>query len=78
MKKWEYQIVYSKAERKGRGLNGWSPYKPSPTLENEINKLGEEGWEMVSFTPSSVITASLLPATQEVESYICVFKREIT
>jgi hypothetical protein len=77
MQKWEYQIVYSKCERKKEGWAGLGAFKPSETLETEINRLGSEGWEMVSFVPSSNET-SLSIGHGEVSSFLCVFKRVMT
>jgi hypothetical protein len=63
MKKWEYQIVHSSA-------TGFTEMKPDPKLEVAMYKLGEEGWELVSFSPVSIGYGGTT-------SFLCVFKREL-
>ena len=59
MKKFEYQAscVYGKEDE---------------DIQNELNKMGSEGWELVS-----IDVAKVYKLTDEQVSIQCVFKREI-
>ncbi|MCD8538572.1 MAG: DUF4177 domain-containing protein [Leadbetterella sp.] len=63
MKKYEYKIFKTKPE------GFWGTKVESEKLETEINKLGSEGWELVS----TMDTNAGYGATQEI---ILFFKRE--
>jgi hypothetical protein len=45
MKKWEYKIIDTKEAPGGGFLTGKSPN----AIEDYLNKLGEQGWEIVNF-----------------------------
>jgi Domain of unknown function (DUF4177) len=47
--KWEYKVVFL-AENKGYAVL-------APKLENELNKLGVDGWEFVGITGNSMVAA---------------------
>jgi Domain of unknown function (DUF4177) len=59
MKKWEYKIINIRSEN----------YRLDPRQDVELNKLGEEGWELVSITSINFKTG----ATDHIGM---VFKRE--
>lgn len=60
---WEYQIVHA-------GTTGFTEKKPDPKLWGIMDRLGDEGWELVSFSPVSIGYGGTT-------SFICVFKREV-
>ncbi len=64
-KKFEYKTLTTKEER-----GFWSSKMDTATLEMRLNKLGSEGWELVSVVETNRYEGS----TNEI---IFVFKREI-
>lgn len=67
MEKWEYTIIFSE-------VKGLINKKPDPTMQDRMNVLGENGWELVSFTPMSGNTITAFGAATS--NFILVFKRQ--
>jgi len=66
--RWEYRVlVYKKKVLKGNVV-------PSEAVEEELNQLGGEGWELVSAFPTSAAASGLYGATTEI---VCVVKRRL-
>ena len=63
MKKYEYKVV--KTQESGF----WNPKLDIDTMENELNKLGSEGWELISVADTNYYEG----ATKEI---VLFFKRE--
>lgn len=68
MEKWEYKIIFSE-------VKGWINKKLDPAMENTMNTLGMNGWELVSFTPMSGNNTTAWGAATS--NFILVFKRQI-
>ena len=62
MKKWEYKAMYMKRENYSGFTGGLKP----ELLENELNALGIQGWEMVGIAYGD-----------GVHNKVIVFKRQI-
>lgn len=76
MKKWEYEVL---ALDWDSGNNAWKASGmleyTSPTLTEAFNRLGEAGWEMVTMTPSGVLTQRPAGDAWEALHYRAIFKR---
>lgn len=68
MEKWEYKIIFSE-------VKGWINKKLDPAMENTMNTLGINAWELVSFTPMSGNNTTAWGAATS--NFILVFKRQI-
>jgi hypothetical protein len=50
MTKWEYLVVYVQDSKVAEGNKDVDVFLDADTLTDKLNKYGEAGWEMVSFT----------------------------
>lgn len=71
---WEYKILNLKTI--GSGLNA-SGNKIKPEDENELNKLGLEGWELVSAVTMNSLAVRFGTMATATEFVSCVFKRKL-
>ena len=62
-KKWEYKTVEIKPNYKG----SWSPEIETDIIDNTINRMGINGWELISIIPDILLKAT----------YLYTFKREL-
>ena len=62
LKKWEYKVVM------------FVPEKKDIELEHELNEIGQDGWELISF---AMKPAKKRETRKEYVLTICVFKRSI-
>ena len=67
MEKWEYKIIT-------QDLKGWAVKKIDPKTEQDLNELGDKGWELVSFTPLAGRTSNAWGASTG--AFVSVFKRK--
>jgi len=67
MKKWEYKIITIKIE-------GWVDKKIDSQAEQQLNELGNEGWELVGNAP---IGGGIGGWGAETSSFSFIFKRLI-
>jgi len=70
MEKWEYKIIAPKADFKG-----WINTKLDPKIEESMNILGLNGWELVGIAPFAGNTTVAWGAGTG--NFILVFKRQI-
>ncbi len=63
MKKWEYQVIELKKDTWTKGKNA----------ESQLNKLGSEGWEVVSIAP----TRSFAYGGDKLGQWVFILKREL-
>lgn len=64
-KKWEYKVI---------GLRDILPYNKDKSLEEEFNKYGREGWELVNIVDQ---IDSAFGGSAKVEYNFILFKREL-
>lgn len=50
MRQWEYLVVYIKDSKKAEDNKEMDVYLDADVFTDKLNKYGEAGWEMVSFT----------------------------
>lgn len=91
MDKWEYtsEIIHAHIDNKGvkeaiaKKYPGWRPSKYSPELlEPSLDKLGMQGWELVSMQPIAGVGDNrdiyfVGGGSLYSNAYFCVFKRRI-
>ncbi len=67
MDKWEYKIYSPK-------MKGWLTKKISEETSEELNILGEKGWELVAVAPETANTGASYGGTTA--NFVFVFKRK--
>jgi hypothetical protein len=67
MDKWEYKVITPKME-------GWITKKVSDNTFEELNKLGQEGWELIGVTPVTANKGTSWGGTTA--SFVFFFKRK--
>ena len=91
MEKWEYTTLLIHASLEDKGVKeylakrypGWKPAKYAPeSLDVYLNKLGEQGWEMVTMQPVAGVGANRdiqFAGYSDMYSsaFFCVLKRRI-
>ena len=90
MEKWEYMTTLICANQTAKTTQyihdrwpTWKPDKYSPEhMIPELNKWGEDGWELVTMEPVSIghnsdVLTHFGPNTSYTPWYFCAFKRKI-
>lgn len=90
MDQWEYRTEILRAHLEARGTNElirqkWPDARKVPkftpeTLINDLNRLGAQGWELVSMQPVAPDDDNLIQHSgsgQRSNAYFVVFKRRI-
>lgn len=68
MSNWEYTVLFSE-------VKGWISKKPDPAMEEAMNELGRQGWELISCVPMSGNTTTAWGAATS--DFVLVFKRSL-
>jgi len=80
--RWEYKHIIIKATEAKEGQSTTGVY-PRSSIEQELNKLGRKGWELVSMEPRyfwervGVSLAMEITRPKVINEWYCTFKRQV-